>query len=118
MNLQPLLALLPTFAISLGLTLILEWIIALLCRLRGRDYLLLVLVNILTNPAVVYLNMVFSAAFPNGGDLWQIPLELAAVAVEALCYRKFARSIHRPWMFSLVANGFSYGCGLLLETVF
>ncbi len=115
---RPLLELLPTFALSLALTLILELSVALLCRLRGRDLLLVILVNILTNPAVVYLDMVCGALLPNGRDLWQIPLELGAIAVEALCYSRFATAIRRPWMFALVANAFSYGCGLLIQTVF
>lgn len=110
-------ALLPTFALSLGLTLILETAVALLCRLRGRDILLLILVNILTNPAVVYLDMLCGTLLPGGNDLWQIPLELAAIAAEALCYARFASAIRRPWTFALVANLFSYGCGLLIQTL-
>ena len=110
-------ALLPTFAVSLGLTLVLELLVAGVCRVRGRDILLVILVNILTNPAVVYLDMVCAALLPNGRDLWQIPLELAAIAVEAVCYAQFARAIRRPWMFALVANLFSYSCGLLLQTL-
>ena len=105
-----------TFAISLGLTLLFELLIARLCNLRGRDYLLVVLVNILTNPAVVYLDMVCAAYLPNGRDLWQIPLEIGAILIEGLCYAKYARSIRHPRMFALVANLFSYGCGLLLNT--
>lgn len=104
-----------TFAVSLGLTLLLELFLARLCRLRGRDYLLVILVNILTNPAVVYLDMVCAALIPNGRDLWQIPLEAAAILIEGWCYAKYARDIRRPWMFALAANLFSYGCGLLLN---
>ena len=110
--------LLLTFAISLGLTLLLELLIARLCRLRGRDYLLVVLVNILTNPAVVYLDMVCASHVPNGRDLWQIPLEVAVILIEGWCYARYARSLRRPWMFALVANLFSYGCGLLLNRCF
>ena len=110
------LSLLLTFALSLGLTLLLELLISRLCRLRGRDYLLVILVNILTNPAVVYLDMLCGTVFPNGNDLWQIPLEAAAIFIEGFCYARRARSIRRPWMFALVANLFSYGCGLLIST--
>ena len=106
-----------TFLISLGLTLLLELLVARLCHLRGRDYLLVVLVNLLTNPAVVYLNMVCAAHLANGRDLWQIPLEIAAILIEGWCYARYARSIRRPWMFALVANVFSYGFGLLLNTL-
>jgi hypothetical protein len=109
--------LLLTFAISLGLTLLLELLIARLCRLRGRDYLLVLLVNILTNPAVVYLDMVCASHVPNGRDLWQIPLEVAAILIEGWCYARYARSLRRPWTFALVANVFSYGFGLFLNTL-
>ena len=112
---RSLIELLPTFALSLALTLIFELLIALLCRLRGRDLLLVVLVNILTNPAVVYLDTVCGMLLPNGRDLRQIPLELAAIAVEALCYARFATAVRHPWMFALAANVFSYGCGLLIQ---
>ncbi len=110
-----LLALLPAFALSLGLTLLLELLVAGLCRLRGRDYLLLILVNILTNPAVVYLDMLCRNLIPDGRNLWQIPLEAAAILIEGFCYARFARSIRRPWMFALVANIFSYGVGLFIN---
>ena len=109
--------LLLTFMLSLGLTLLLELLVARLCHLRGRDYLLVILVNILTNPAVVYLDMVCGAWMPNGRDLWQIPLETAAILIEGWCYARFARSVRRPWMFALVANAFSYGCGLLIASL-
>ena len=104
-----------TFAISLGLTLLLELLLAKLCRLRGRDYLLVVMVNILTNPAVVYLDLLCGMLIPNGRDLWQIPLEAAAILIEGWCYTKYAHSVRRPYMFALAANLFSYGCGLLLN---
>lgn len=112
---RALVQMLPIFALALGLTFLLELLVAWLCRLRGRDYLLVILVNILTNPAVVYLNMVCEVLFPAGNGLWQIPLEAAAIAIEGLCYARFARAIRRPWMFALVANIFSYCCGLLLS---
>lgn len=111
-------ALLYTFALSLGLTLLLELLLACLCHLRGRDLWLVMLVNILTNPAVVYLDLLCTAWLPHGRDLWQIPLEAAAILVEGWCYARYARAVRRPWMFALVANLFSYGCGLLLNAYF
>lgn len=112
-----LLAVLPTFALSLALTLVLELAVAGVCRVRRRDMLLVVLVNVLTNPAVVYLDMVCAALLPNGRDLWQIPLEAAAIAAEGWCYARFAHDIRRPWLLASVANIFSYTCGLLLQTL-
>ncbi len=109
--------LLPTFALSLGMTLLLEGVVALLFRLRGREFLWFFLINLLTNPAAVYLNLLFCTLFPDRTVfLWQIPLEIAVVVAEALLYRA-GTSLRRPWLFSLVANAFSYGLGLLLNLV-
>ncbi len=108
--------LLPTFAFSLGLTVVLECLIARIWRLRGRDYLLVLLVNLLTNPAVVYLHLLFRSLLPGMLPLWQIPLEAAAVVVEGFCYARVP-SIRRSWWLAVAANLFSYSCGLCLHTL-
>ncbi len=97
---------LPDFILSLVLTLILEGVVALLWRLRERDILLFVLVNVLTNPAVVLLH----ALLPGWGMV--ILLELGAVAVEGMCYARLGAGIRRPWLFALAANVFSFCLGL------
>ena len=101
-----------TFALSLALTLAIEGAAALLWGLRGRDLLLCALVNLLTNPAVVLLHLLFPAPWVTAA------LELAAVAVEALYYRRYGEHIRRPWVFSLLANGASFGLGLLISHFF
>ncbi len=109
---------LPTFALSFGLTLLLEGGVALLFRLRGRDFLWFFLINLLTNPAAVYLNLLFRSFFPGVTVfLWQIPLEIAVIFLEGLLYGKGA-SLRRPWLFSAAANGFSYGMGIVLSFIF
>ncbi len=110
-----LLALLPTFGLSLGLTLVLEGVLALLWRVRGRDLGLFVLVNLLTNPAVVYLHLLFSTLFFGVPVLtWQLPLECAVVAVEGGLYARLGHAVRRPRLFALLANGVSYSAGLIL----
>ncbi len=112
------LAMLPTFALSLGLTIVIEGSVALVFRMKGRDLVLLVLVNVLTNPAVVYLNMLFGGIFPEAWVFWwQIPLEIAAVVVEGVLYFKLSRSLRSPWMFAVIANVLSYGMGLIITFV-
>lgn len=104
--------------VSLGLTVAIEGAVALIWGLRGRRELgLTVLVNCLTNPAVVLLRH-------TALGLWHWPalpataaLELAAVAVEWQCYRAFSRQLRRPLLFALLANGVSFGAGCAL-TVF
>lgn len=101
-----------TFALSLALTLVIEGAAAALWGLRGRDLLLCALVNLLTNPAVVLLHLLFPSPWVTA------VLELAAVAVEALYYRRYGERVRRPWVFSLIANGASFGLGLLISHFF
>lgn len=93
------------FCISLALTLLFELPVVWCFGLRtGRQLLLAVLVNILTNPAAVLLH------------LWgipQLPIELAVVALEAFVYRRFG--IRRPLPLSLTANTISWTLGLLIQ---
>lgn len=93
------------FGISLGLTLAAELIVAAVLGLRGKDRLrLVVLVNILTNPAAVWLH--------NGMHLPQIPIEILVVLIEYYVYKSFA--VPHPLAVSLAANGVSWGIGLML----
>ena len=91
--------------ISLGLTLALELGFALLCHKRGRALLFVLLVNVLTNPAVV-LTVRMGAA-----PVWL--MEGLAVLTEGFLYRK-SREFSRPYLFSLAANALSFGVGLAL----
>lgn len=104
------------FAVSLGLTLLLEVPVAYCWGLRSRhDLTVAVLVNVLTNPAVVLLNGLLSAT-----PWWavQLLLEAAAIAVEGFCYRHCGENIRRPYLLSLCANCISYGAGLVLNAIF
>ncbi len=106
------------FGASLGLTLLLEFGTALIFRMRGRDLLLLLLTNILTNPAAVYINLLLSALFPDiSVFLWQIPLEAAVVLAEGSVYRKLSVSLSSPYLFAVAANAFSYGVGVILNII-
>lgn len=97
------------FGISLGATLLLELIVALCFGLRGRKQLILViLVNLLTNPAAVWLHSFWGIP--------QIPIELLVVIIEYYVYHSFRRERHisHPLLLSVAANGISWGTGLLL----
>lgn len=105
--------LLEMFAVSLLLTLALELPAAYFMGLRGRRAAkLVVLVNILTNPAAVLLHWL---------GIPQLPIELAVVAVEALVYGWFSGderwNIPRPIILSAVLNGFSWSVGLLIQRI-
>ena len=119
MNTQLLLSL----AISLVLTLVFETAFFLVTGILGtvkrnkKDLLLVIMVNVLTNPVVVLLYWL-SALYTNWNrTLVKIPLEIFAVLTEWLYYRKYAQTIKKPFLFSLAANAFSFTAGLLLQLI-
>lgn len=97
------------FLLPLSLTLLLEGTVALVWKLRKWDWLLFVLANVLTNPAVVLLHAMFPCPAVTAA------LELTAVAVEGFCYRGLSYAIRRPWLFALSANAFSFCMGLVVN---
>ena len=107
-----------SFAVSLGLTLLIELSLAALFKVRTKRGLLIVLLaNVLTNPAVVFLCI---AIRPFLGKFY-LPFQLlaeAAVFVEGCVYRQFQADLRaslRPFLLSLVLNACSYGAGLVLN---
>lgn len=107
-----------TLALSLLLTLLLEGLFALLWGLRGwREWAVLALVNLLTNPAVVLLYHL-STGLWGMNALWvTLILECSAVAVEWRCYKLCSDQLKRPFLFALLANTFSYGLGLIIQMI-
>ena len=101
---------------SLTLTLALELGGALLLGVRARkDLLLILLVNVLTNPPLVLtLDLVYLTW---GMPPWYLiaALELSAVSVEALLFRRRLLYSHiPPLLLSFFLNALSYFGGLLL----
>ncbi len=94
------------FILSLGGTLLLEGVVALFWKVRGRDLLLFLLVNILTNPAVVLLHKMIPG--------WEavVLLELGAVVIEGGCYAWLGENVRMPWRFALTANLVSFLTGI------
>ncbi len=107
-----------SLGVSLGLTLLLEGAFALVWGLRGRDLLLCALVNLLTNPPLVFC--VLSGRHFGPAPAWlPVPvLEALAVWTEGHFYRKDGQNIRRPLLFSLCANAFSYTLGLAIGAIF
>jgi hypothetical protein len=103
-------------AVSLALTLALEELFGLAWGLRGRRELgLMVLVNCLTNPPVVLLYHTAAGLWRWDPVLVTVALEAAAVLVEWRCWRALSDQVKRPFLFSLLCNGFSYGVGWILN---
>lgn len=103
--------LLEMFGISLILTLVLELPLAFLLGIRGKyGFALVVLVNILTNPAAVLLCRL---------GMPQLPVELGVVLAEVAVYYGFSRErgwkIPHPVWTSVVCNVVSWITGMLIQ---
>ena len=105
-------SLLPALLTALTLTLVFELLFALIWGVRKDGLLLVILMNVMTNPAVNLLHYiaVYLLGWP---AVWVIPvLEIAVVITEGFCCKDV---IKRPWLFALLINGFSYTVGELLQ---
>ena len=110
--------LLIALAVSLTLTLVLEIGFYLLVGKRNKkDLLLVLLVNILTNPVVVLLYWLAFLYTDWNTTIVIIPLEVFAILVEGYYYKKYGQSFKRPFVFSLAANTFSFSVGVFLQRV-
>jgi len=111
--------LLSSLSVSLALTVALESGFFLLTGKRNKkDLLLVVLVNVMTNPAVVLLYWL-AVNYSGFNRIVTITvLEMLAVLTEGYMYKKRGQDFKRPYGFSLFANMFSYGTGVLLQMIF
>lgn len=105
--------------ISLAMTLVLELAFARFWGIRSRhDLKVAVLVNVLTNPIVVFVYYyVRIRRIPVHTGWVTLIMEVLAVVTEALLYKKYARTLDRPWLFSVSANAFSYAVGELINGI-
>ena len=105
-----------TLGVSLFLTLVLElffvWRVG---KASKRDLLLAFLVNVLTNPFVVSMYYI-TFFYTNWNQTLVIcVLEVSAVLVEWICYKKCGEKITYPFLLSAGANGFSYFLGGVID---
>ena len=107
------------FAVSLGATIILEALVMILMGEQSKkNLLLLLLINILTNPLAVYLAYV-GKTFSNLPEiLIQLPIEVVVVIVEVGIYIWFSKDekwkIRRPILLGILTNAFSWAIGLMM----
>ena len=94
------------FALSLGLTLLLELPVAYLWGLRRRQLLTVFAANLMTNPLAVALHL---------WGLPQLPIEIGVVLAEGFAYSKHFEK--RPWLLAIISNALSWGFGLLVQVV-
>lgn len=116
--------LLEMFAVSLTLTIAVELAVALLLSaLRGKKAILLViLVNVLTNPPAVLLCWLGRLYLPKAAYLpVQMIVEIAVAAVEAMVYYSFSKKaqwkIEHPVMLSVIANLCAWLTGIVILAV-
>lgn len=103
-----------SIVLALTVTLALEMVFALAWGLRRQQLWMVVLMNILTNPAAnaFYSFMTVYLGWPR---FWPaLILELAVITAEGLCCRDF---MEKPWSFVILVNTFSYTAGLLLQQI-
>ena len=107
-----------SLAISLLLTIVLEAGFFLLIGKRDKkDLMLLLLVNVITNPVVVLSFWLVELYTDWNPYIMLIPLELFAMLAEGYCYKKYGDCFRRPYLFSTAANTFSFGIGVLIQMV-
>ncbi len=105
--------------VSLGISLLLTWLLESVAYLfvkkkTLRDYFVLLLVNLVTNPVVVLVSVCTSFSGVKDVAL-TVFLEVCAVLVEWLLYKNCAENIRKPFVFALCANLFSYFTGFILQ---
>ena len=104
-----------SLTLSLLLTLAFEGLFALAWGLRGwREWAVVALVNLLTNPAVVLLYHLSTVLWGLNPVWVTAVLECTAIAVEWQCYKNCSRQLKRPFLFALLANVISYSIGCIL----
>lgn len=109
---------------SLLLTLLVEGCVFLLWThaWKRKEISLVVLVNFLTNPAVVWI-LQMAGMFFYPPVIWgiEIAAEVLVIVVEALVYLKFSKedgwNIKRPVLLAVTANLASWGIGILLKVI-
>lgn len=103
-------------AFSLVMTIVFETGFFFITGKRNKkDLLLVILVNVLTNPIVVLIYWIIAIYTDWNTTIVKIPLELFAVVTEGLYFKKYGQSFKRPFLFSLAANAFSFSLGLILQ---
>lgn len=105
--------LLEMFGVSLALTLVIELTVGYWMGMRGKNQiLLLILLNILTNPAAVLLHWLGAA---------QLPVEIGVVMAETVVFWVFSKDarwkIPHPIRLALICNTISWVFGILIQRI-
>ncbi len=107
------------FAVSLGMTIVLEALVMIgLGEHSKKNMLLLLLINIFTNPMAVYLSYVGNYLIRLPNILIQVPIEIFVILVEVGIYKWFSKdenwNIKKPILLGTLANIISWSVGLMM----
>lgn len=109
------------FAISLVLTIIIESVFARCWGFKSqKETVLVILVNILTNPAAVFCAWLFTGLLGSNCSFgFQCVIEVIVVIVEAKVYFYFSReegwNIKKPLQFAIIVNMVSWLSGVVIQ---
>lgn len=106
--------------ICLAFTIIIEILIAFICKVRNKkDFLNIILVNIITNPIVVvfpYITYLYKGIVYR--NILLIILEVAVVFIEGLIYKKVLKyNKINTYLLSLILNISSYLVGNIISNI-
>ena len=113
--------LLKTFATALILTIIIEEVTAFIMGMRRKlEFIIVLLVNTLTNPLMMLYYTFIRSKFPDVSKiLLQIPGEIAVVIIEAYVFKTMGKTkdycFKHPILLSIVLNTISWMTGILLQ---
>ncbi|MBQ7972354.1 MAG: hypothetical protein IJ291_02705 [Lachnospiraceae bacterium] len=108
------------FAISLFLTILTEALVAFIWKVRSpKVFMLVVLVNVLTNPLLVLVNWTARIYFSCDYLVMLFLTEPVVFLAEALIYRSFSKidsyAIKHPVWYGITANAVSCGLGIVIS---
>ena len=107
------------FLAPLFLTVAIEMAVAYLMGIRGRkNYLLILLANIMTNVTINWLHLILFKWLANSGTLLIYTAgELTVVLTEYCLYRKDLRTDTDIWKYALLANTASVLGGIIWKSL-
>lgn len=112
------LELLTLLGISLILTIMFEVQTAYVLGVRdSKDLLLILLINLLTNPPVVIAYYLVYNYAPRYLTLTTIGLELLVILTEYHYLKNYGRRIKHPFILTASMNLFSFGVGKVLQII-
>ncbi|MBR2832358.1 MAG: hypothetical protein IKE57_05475 [Oscillospiraceae bacterium] len=107
---------LTAFAVSLGLTLLIELDAALVYGVRSRfDLLITCLVNVITNPLAVLAYLLLRRYTGLGPWAIKLPVEALVLLSETLLFRRYAETVKKPLLYAAVLNTASFLIGEVIN---